>query len=234
MRLILLICLALLAMGCRTAQMPVPDSLASAERMPVQGRQGWKIKEHLRFGAFEAHTIDRSWVRGSDLQVLIFEGNRRKQQYTFLLRERTADRWRVSCNAYLRKRTLHIGIGEADLLNRSEMGCRLHALGDPEAAWALRLDERGERPLEGHLSRGNDQWAVRGTRKLAGGLPAESTTGYQIGEADHPMGAVEVIGNGAVWLDASVTPDQRGVLAATAAALLLLEELRDHLSGGSA
>jgi hypothetical protein len=230
MRYALLLCCAGLLAGCRTAQMPVPDALAASERLPVVGRQGWKIKEHLQFGSYEAHTIDRSWVRGSDLQVIIYEGNRRKQQYTFYLREGTADRWRVSCQAYLRKRSLQGGGTEIDLMNRSEVGCRLHELGSADGSWELKLDERGERPLEGQLTRGDEQWEVRGTRKLAGGLPAESTTGYEIGGAERPLGAVEVIGNGAVWLHEEAAPDQRAVIAAAAAALLLLEELRDHLS----
>jgi hypothetical protein len=34
----------LLFPGCRTARMPLPETLAATERMPVSGRQGLRLK----------------------------------------------------------------------------------------------------------------------------------------------------------------------------------------------
>jgi hypothetical protein len=55
------------------------------------------------------------------------------------------------------------------------------------------------------------------------------TTGYRISDKAQPIGAVKVIGSGAVRLQPTIQSDRRGLFAAAAAALLLLEDLRAHL-----
>lgn len=221
--------LMILLAGCQTARMPLPQALSASERLPVQGRQGMKIREHMHFGPYEAIDIDRSWTRGSDLQVLAYKGNRRNQQYAFVLREGGVSRWRVACDVFLRVHAVRTPVVDVDVTNRSELECSLHAIDQPAEAWRLSLEEKGERPLEGVLLGEGLHFEVRGTRHLEKGLPAEATTGYQVTDAAQPVGAVEVIGSGAVWLHEAVQPAQRGVLAATATALLLLEDLRAHL-----
>lgn len=215
--------------GCQAARMPVPPALSASERLAVQGRQGLKIREHVRFGPYEAVEIDRSWTRGSDLQVQAYEGNRRKQQYTFVLREGDASRWHVSCEAFLRKHTIRTKVVDVELEDRSALDCDIRAAGDASGAWTLALAENQERPLEGDLTNGDERLRVRGTRRLQKGLPAETTTGYEVLAAGRAVAAVEVINAGAVWLDASAARERQGLLSATAAALLLLEDLRAHL-----
>lgn len=225
---------ALLLAGCRTAHIPLPDTLAATQRLSVEGRQGSRIKEHLRFGPYEAYSIDRSWVKGRDLQILAYEGNRRKQQYTFVLREGTTEHWSVSCEAFLRAQTIHTEIIEVELTNRTDVACRFRSPDDPVGDWRLDLTEDGDQPLEGRLSQGDAVLDVRGTRALEKGLRAETTTGYHLLQAGRAVAAVEVINDGAVWLPDEAPPGLRHVLSATAAALLLLEDLRAHLPGATA
>lgn len=216
--------LAVLLIGCRTARMPLPETLATAERYPVEGRQGWKVHEQLRFGPFEAHGIERSWVRGGDLEVIGLEFNRRGQQYAFTLHEDGHARWEVACEASLRRRIIDGEDIETTLRDRSRLDCTFRTAG--AAHWTLALTDRRDRPLEGSLEGAGGTFVVRGTRKLQGGLPADFTTGYEILVEQRPVAAVEVVGDGAVWLS---TDDERSVMAAVAAALLLLEDLRAHL-----
>jgi hypothetical protein len=210
--------------------MEIPSDLTSTERWPVQGRQGFKLKEALRFGPYEAVSIERSWVRGGDVVAHAFEGNRRMQQYTFQLREGQVDQWLVSCEAYLYKSTLHAPIVDAELRNRSEVNCYLSAVDRSAESWLLALESQRERPLGGRLSReGGESFHVVGTRQLDRGLPMVETTGYRISDKAQPIGAVKVIGSGAVRLQPTIQSDRRGLFAAAAAALLLLEDLRAHL-----
>ena len=71
---------------------------------------------------------------------------------------------------------------------------------------------------------------MEGTRHLAGGLPADETSGYLLLRAGRPLAAVDVLGAGAVWLPETLAPAERSLLAGTAAALLLLEDLRTSLA----
>jgi hypothetical protein len=219
----------LLLDGCTTAQMQVAPELQDSERLAVSGRQGSKIDEHLWFGPYEATAVDRSWVRGSDLQVLLYEGNKRRQRFTFTLREDGVDRWEVDCHASLVRRVIHTDVVDVEARNRSRLDCELQSLDAAGERWDLALSETRERPLAGFLSHDAEEIEVLGTRALEGGLPLAATTGYEVRSSGRPVAAVEVINDGAVWLYGTGAGERRSVLAATAAALLLLEDLRARL-----
>lgn len=220
--------LSTLLLACSTAHMPLPNTLSSMDPMPVKGRQGQKIKESLSFGTFEAIEIDRSWVKGGDIQLTAFESGKRSQHFTFQLRDEGADRWFVSCEASLRRSAVNTEVVDVEIMNRSRATCYITLQPDISITWILTLGERGDRPLVGDLTNKAKLLTVTGTRKLSGGLSAESETGYEFREGEQVLAAVEVINNGVVWLPEPTTPD-RDVLAAAMAALLLLEDLRAHL-----
>ncbi|QXD15537.1 hypothetical protein GQ464_000890 [Rhodocaloribacter litoris] len=224
--------LVVFLVGCQAAHMPVPEALSTAGRLPVQGRQGWKIKEHLRFGSYEARDIDRSWVRGGDLVVNALELNRRKQHYSFTLRKGAADHWHVACEVLLRRGMVDAEVVDVVFADRSELACTLDAIDREAARWTLALAGEYARPLEGSLVSGGTELGIYGTSALKGGLPAGTTTGYEIVRAGRPVAAVEVISEGAVWLPETAM-EGRDLFAAVATALLLLEDLRAHLPGES-
>ncbi|MBA2244924.1 MAG: hypothetical protein H0W11_08200 [Gemmatimonadetes bacterium] len=219
-----------LALGaCQTAQMRLPETLTSAQRMPVEGRQGWKLNERLRFGPFEAHEVRRSWTRGRDGRVLMASGSQRDQRYSFTLREGGEDQWRAECQAALSVVSIDVGVVEIEPTNRSALDCRLQSLHEPSEYWQLVLTESRERPLSGALRGRESTLGVKGTNRFERGLPTQMTTGYEIAEADRTLAAVEVVNSGAVWLQPDLDPARRKLLSATAAALLLLEDLRETL-----
>ena len=223
------LCLAALAAGCQSARMPLPDSLASTEHLAVHGRNGVKIKERLAFGPFEARSIDRSWTRGIGLTAVPLELSRRKQTYAFDLHEDGAMRWRTACEIRLYSNIVDPGPVDLVLVDQSTLTCNFNA---PGGRWTLTLTGEYEQPLSGILAGGRTALHVSGTRGLRGGLPAETTTGYTILQAGRSVAAVEVLGNGAVWMDTASSEDPT-LLAALAAALLLAEDLHSYLRSGS-
>lgn len=216
--------------ACRTAQMRVPDELSQANRLPVEGRQGWKVRERLRFGPYETLEVDRSWVRGKDFEYRAYESGDRNQRFSFVLAEAGQERLGGSCEASLRTRTLTTDIVDVALKNKSRLFCSFYPSRESARGWELQLEEAGDKPLKGRLNVDDRSYAVEGTRKLEGGLPAETTSGYTISRAGKVLAAVEVIGSGAVLIPAALDADEQTLLATTATALLLLEDLRGHLS----
>lgn len=226
-----LLCVLLpLALGaCQTAQMQLPQTLAAAQRMPVEGRQGWKLNERLHFGPFEAHDVRRSWTRGRDGRILVVSGSRRDQRYSFVLREGGQDHWRAECQAGLAVVSIDAGVVEIEPTNRSALDCRMQSLREPAEYWQLVLAESRERPLSGTMRGRETTLEVKGTNRFERGLPTQMTTGYEIADAQRTLAAVEVVNSGAVWLQSDLDPARRNVLSAAAAALLLLEDLRETL-----
>lgn len=251
-----LVALLSLLAACQSARMPLPDELSGGETWPVQGRQGWKLQERLHFGPYAAENVDRSWTRGRDLEVMIYERNRRKQTYSFTLAEQGSAVWHADCSTSLDRRTVHTSDVDLEFEDRSRLDCELAEAGG-SARWLLVLGERYADPLEGRLyedlggitdgtagsrgptgtHRGADigpsSFQVRGTKALDGGLPSGTTSGYLIESGTGAVAAVEVVNNGSVTLRPTLDPAQRSLLSAAAAALLLLEELRSVLDDES-
>lgn len=205
--------------------MPVPDDLAAGDRWAVEGRQGLKLRETIRFGPYEAGSVRRSWTRERDRGTDAVEHLERRQSYSFTLRENGVDAWLVKCETALERGAVRTPIVDLDLRNRSRLSCALtEAVGS--ATWLLTLSEDRERPLEGRLDGDAYTYAVRGTSKLQKSLPGASTSGYFVADAEGAVAAVEVVNRGSVTLHASLESGTRSLLSAASAALLLLEELR--------
>jgi hypothetical protein len=215
--------------GCSAARMTPPEGLGAgeAERLAVAGRQGFRLNQRLRFGDFETDQVNRSATRGQERGATqAAQERQRRQSYRFTLREEGQDRWFVACEA--RMEEVRIDLGVVDLLptDRSGLYCNLQPVGRAASAWEMDLREQRGRPLRGAITLGEERIEVVGTSRVAGALPMGTTTGYELRAADRPVGAVEVLNSGAVWLRRDLDPDRRALLAAAATALLLLDELR--------
>jgi hypothetical protein len=196
--------------------------------VPVEGRQGWRIREAILFGDYTTAGLDRSWTRGRDLRFNAYENRRRRQTFSFALMERGETVADAACTALLRTQGLHVRGVEAVIQDESGVDCTVRA---PDGVWRLTLAESGERPLAGRIVNGERTWTVAGTNRIAGGrLPADRTTGYRIAQGEAALGAVEVINDGAVVMAPGLAPSDRTVLAAAAAILLLIDDLRAALA----
>lgn len=217
--------LLLVLPACQTARIPVPDELADGDRWTVHGRQGWKLRESVRFGPYEAIDVRRSWTRGRDRGSDFVQERDRRQNFSFALREEGVVTWLVKCESALESASIHTPVVDLDLRNRSLLNC---ALSESEGTqtWLLSLAEDRERPLEGRLENEVSSFVVRGTSKLQKSLPSPSTSGYYVTSGDRTVAAVEVVNRGLVTLLPSLESGTKSLLSAASAALLLLEELR--------
>jgi hypothetical protein len=222
----------LLIAGCRMARMPLPETLAATERMPVSGRQGLRLKrQELSFGPFQAHGVARSWTGGRDRGGASATHSSRRQSYRFSLREADREYWHVACQATLTRVTVDAVLVDILPTDESALYCNILSAEDASTSWELVLRESRERPLAGTLTLGSHQRLdVVGTNRIEHSLPLGSTTGYELREGGSAIGAVEVINKGAVWMRGDLDPDRRRLLGAAAAALLLLDDLRETLA----
>lgn len=213
----------------RPAAMRLPEELTGAERWEVEGRQGWKLLERLSFGDFRIHGVERTLTKGSDLQILSYEGSKRRQSFGFTLSEHDEPAWSGAAATNLRRRAVDVGF-QIELRNKSGLVARLSPVSEPTAVWILDLTERYERPLSGTLHHGRHNIVVKGTSALARTpLSFDDTSGYIFQIRGRAVAAVEVLNQGAVWLDPELESELRGPIVAAIGALLLFEELRPTL-----
>lgn len=225
---IALFALCIVTGGCQVARMPLPDDLLSSERWTVEGRQGLKLRERLRFGPYEAQNVDRSWTRGRDRVSEPFERNERNQRYSFVLKQNGESKWLVKCSTALDKGSVRTPIVDVDVKNRSTLDCAVTDANGSDT-WLLALKETRERPLEGRLFTDTEAYEVRGTTALKNSLATPATSGYYFMADSRTVAAVEVVNKGSVTLHSVVAPDRKSLFSAAAAALLLLEDLRESI-----
>lgn len=213
----------------RPAAMRLPEELSSVERWEVEGRQGWKLLERLSFGDFRIHGVERTLTKGGDLQILSYQGSKRRQSFGFTLSEHGEPAWSGAAATNLRRRAVDVGF-QVELRNKSGLVARLNPVDEPTTVWTLDLTERFERPLSGTLHQGRHNVVVKGTNALARSpLSFDDTTGYVFQILGRAVAAVEVLNRGAVWIAPDLEPELRGPIVAAIGALLLFEELRPTL-----
>lgn len=210
-----------------------PEKLACAERLPVKGRQGWKIIERVQFGDCDVYEVRRSLTKGGDLRIsrlAFYEGSKRRQTFGFTLAGPRRAVWHGGAAINVRRHSLQSDGFEIELRDKAGFGARLEPDGAPGDGWTLDLTETLDRPLKGTLKRGDRTIVVTGTNKLAGTpLPLDETTGFVFETGGRPVAAVEVINDGAVWISQAIDAGERAPVTAAIAALLLFEELRKTL-----
>ena len=213
----------------KQAEMLLPDQLSTVERLPVEGRQGWRKIQRLKYGNYAVDSVNRSLTKGGDLQIMVYEGSKRRQAFSFHHQENGLPTYRIAAATNLRRRAIDVGV-EIEFRNKSGFTSEMHSILKPGFVARLELTETRERPLSGTLVHGAQTVAVKGTNKLAKTpLPLDEATGYVFESEGKPIAAVEVINNGAVWISPDIDPELSSPVSAAISALLLFEELRKTL-----
>lgn len=217
--------------GCTPARMALSPQLAAGE-MPVAGRQGWGV-EPMLFGPYRAVDIHRGWRTTTAWGFLGYRSAQADQSYWFSLQRDGRPRFDAQCATGVQARDLDLqnflgsdGTLGVELETAVLFACTFD--GADGVNWRLVMNQgTGEGAMNGFLSGGGHRIDVRGNQALEGGAwELSEATGYQLEQRGRPIGAVEVINDGAVWLTASASADLRAGMAAAAAALLLYRDVR--------
>jgi hypothetical protein len=214
--------------------MALPPSLAAqGTAWPVEGRQGFQLRERIRFGTYEATDVSRGWTRSMSLQLGPYGRYKAGKRFEFTLREPDAPAWQATCATDLDHQSLSTFISEVRLgvtvgLTFKRSFTALLQREGGGTPWKLLLVQGASDPcLHGVLTDGVTSIAVAGTQALEGSpIPLGEASGYVFSVQGEPIGAVEVINDGAVWLLPGAAPDWRSTMAAASAALLLYRELK--------
>lgn len=225
--------------GCQVAHMALPQGLQSeSSELPVDGRSLSIISKSFQFGPYQVTDIHRGWTRGRGWSissgVTELSSSKAKQKYEFSVYETDRAAWAAQCatvagwsgletNGFLGGR---FGI---ELSSNLQLVCTLKQVGGEKLSRLVmaQSDDVMETALQGVVTDGATRIDVTGTHKLdTTPLKVGTPTGYIFHIGERPVGAVEVINKGTVWLDNAVTPETRSTLAAASAVLLLYQDIR--------
>ena len=213
--------------------MKLDDQLSGAEAMAVSGRQGWQVKQVIAFGDFRIGPVKRGWTKGYDYPFII-RFTSAKEKLSFDTVDQSDRRAQAFCAGKLSEQDFHKfqEYFDINLRTRDVFSCTV-ALGGSQT-YDFFVDDLNQNRTSGTVTgslRGSGlDVAIRPVWHLSNGKKTWDTRplGMEFVEGDAVLGAVEIINEGRVWLDDSLSADHRLVLASAASALLLRSDLADH------
>jgi hypothetical protein len=214
-----LLLLATLALaGCATAQMRLPDNLASVSRVEFEGIGGW------RSGTYVAGAYAGRYERSSDRLSYFDTVNESRGHSEFTLAGPDVPE-AIEGRCRMRESALDLGLVEVTTRPMAYR-CAFEAGGRPLAASlelqevtgpgtaATRYERRGRIALDGQAV------DIRSVHQLAGtSMPVLTPIGYVFEQNGRPVGAVELNGRPALMIDPEASPALRRTLTLAALAL---------------
>jgi hypothetical protein len=221
----------LLFIGCQMARMAVPQDLeAQSEPYTCKGRTGFTLTERFEFGPYKVTEVRRGWTRRFTASAASWEHTRARQQYEYVMTTPNGARWQGLAATGVKKNDIRATSGNAELILgiTSDINFVTHLGIEKDAApWTLAMAQgAGDHLLKGILTDGKAQYLVAGTHRLQGSsMPLPDTAGYLISKDGKPVAAVDLLNEGSVRLSRSLTSDEKDLLSAAAATLMLYQDV---------
>jgi len=216
-RVLPLLSLVLLA-GCASAQIRLPDNLATASRVEFDGIGGW------RSGSYTAGDYAGRYERSSDRLSYFDTVNESRGHSEFTLAGPDVPE-AIEGRCRMRESSLDLGLVEVTTRPMAYR-CEFRTGGRPLAA-SLELQEvtgpgtaatRYER--RGQLTLAGETVQIRSVHHLAGtSMPVSTPIGYVFEQRGRPVGAVELNGKPALVIESGASPELRRTLTLAALAL---------------
>jgi hypothetical protein len=226
--------------GCLVAHMALPHDLQSeTSELAVEGRPLLLFNNSFRIGPYHVTDVHRGWTRGHGYSVSIgateFGSSEAEQKFEFSVNEPDRPTWAVQCAttadwSQMETEGFLGGRLGVEFSSNQQLVCTLEQEGARKPlklalSWSA---SAGETALQGIMMDGATRIDIAGTHKLdSTPLLVRTPTGYIFHIGGRPVGAVEVINSGTVWLNNSVTPGTRSALAATSAVLLMYQNVQE-------
>jgi hypothetical protein len=219
--------------GCQVAHMALPQDLQSeSSELTVEGRSLLIFSKSFHFGLYHVTDVHRGWSKGKGFSIWGYSASEAEQKYEFSVNESDRTTWEVQCTTEADWSQLEmqgfLGGGlTIEFSSNRQLVCILKQEGGGKLSKLVMAQSANETAFQGIMTDGDTRIDISGTHKLATTpLPVREPTGYIFHIKDRPVGAVEVINKGTVWLNNSVTPQIRSALVATSAVLLLYQDIK--------
>lgn len=211
--------------GCGGPTMTVPADIAGAsDQIPITERSSFSgalADESFVMGDFEIKDVDRDWNSTSSSGIAGYSSSDTAGGYSYKFVAEGEEITGTCVTAVDKKGASVAGI-EIGSQNAS-VGCEC-ASSDPKTV--LRMASKHEGEYGGELTTSATSYNVKAIYDRDGGFSDGKPSGYRV-DGDGPVGAVDVLKPGKVWLGKQLEVTERRELACIFAGLLLYEPPKD-------
>lgn len=208
--------------------MALPADVAQAsEEVPIVDRSSWSgalVDESFGLGPYKVTDVDRKWDSTRSSSLFGVDRSKSTGGYAFKLagKDVALD---GECATENRQKSKDLGGGWEFSSMRAKLGCTCH---DSAASAHLVMEASTKERYEGTLNSGATEYHVVAINERDGGGSSHDPTGYRVDGGEAPLGAVDVMGTGRVWLSKSLEGRSRDDLACLFAGLLLYKPPTDR------
>lgn len=235
-KILYLLMLVLLASGCTTPNMRLPEALqGNAEMYAVQGRNGWRVNQQIGFSEYRAGPVSRGWTKGYDYPFLV-RFNAAREKFQFPMVDQHGGKLQVFCFGKLREQDLRLfkEYFDINLHATDTFTCSISSNSKDSYDFFvsnLNLQQNlGYKPMQGSLRGGGIDYQLRSIWHLESGNRSLDTEplGVEFSRNEKAIAAVETVNEGRVWLQNDLSQSEKLAVAAAASALLLRSSLAEH------
>lgn len=221
---VVLMALAGLLVGCSTTmEMVVPEDLSGvSEVIPATDRSRWSgalADETFTLGPYKVTDVDRDWNISKSRWFAIpdFSVSSGKSEGGYAYRFETPA-GRMSGECLTAGKDKGLGLKGVDFESRVDKLSCVCMQGETEVARVM-VEADVTAGYKGILTTSSQQYRVESIKEWKGML-SSGPAGYRV-DGDQPVGAVEVLNPGRIWLARNLEQPQRVSLACTFAGLML-------------
>ncbi|MBD2859120.1 hypothetical protein IB286_08865 [Spongiibacter sp. KMU-158] len=234
---VLTVVLAGLLGACSMPMMQIDASFAQvAEYYLVTGRQGLMLKQQIRFADVETSKIDRDWNSTTTVEVLGVSSQKRRTGYRFSVLQNGENTARVDCSSGGDMSQVDVssvfGKNTSMVLDAVDfLQCSLLKWGETKN-WQLDLIQSYDgKEMRGVLrpavySNAPAPYEILGVSEIEGfDWALGEQVGFEVFKQGRQLMAVQLMGNGAVWLAPDLNADERRFMTSLALAMLAYQKV---------
>lgn len=224
--------------ACTVPQMAVSPTLKQqAQELPVEGRKTFKPNGSFKIGEYAVANVYRGWRRSGGFNILGYENLKARQKYEFSLQNGQGDEWYVFGASRIHEKNLTSSNGISIRLAPNLEYYTSHFTSPESGQWHLLIADPGHyqdrKRFDGELTNGSTSYTITPVYNFEGkGLPLPDIVGYEFKAGDKVQAAVQVLNNGKVWLQPTLSSDERMVFTSAMASLLLYDKLYQTRDAG--
>ena len=208
--------------------MAAPADITSAsEELAITERSSWTgalADESFNLGPYKVVDVDRKWNSKRTTSLGAIESTRSSGGYTWKLSGGEGELSGV-CETENRGKSADMGDGLSFGSMVAKLACSCN---DASASAELVVEASTTEGYEGVFKRSTDAARVLAINEREGGGASSDPTGYRVDGDGAPLGAVDVMGQGRVWISRTVQGRARAELACVFAGLLLYQPPKDR------
>jgi hypothetical protein len=204
--------------GCAPARMAVPKDVGGAsDEIAITDRSGMSgalVDESFKMGPYQVTDVDRKWTSSSGSSFAGFSSGSTKAGYAFALKA-PEGAYKGQCASFVDEKSVGL-LGGAFGKQNFDVLCE--CAGPAQATFSIKADTTSQ--YRGKVNARSTTFDIEGIYNDEKGSSSSTAIGYYV-HGTEPVGAVEVVGKGRVWLNKSLDAGTRADVACLFAGLLL-------------